>query len=240
MTAETIAAAAALGAASSLHCIAMCGPLVMAGCARERGGRRSTLAYLAGRLVSYAGVGALAGGIGGPLVVAAGASREIRILVGLLLAISVGFAAIRWIRGAQGSTLVRLGRKPSKIAASFSSLARFIPSRGLGLGLATGLFPCGALASGLVVAAASGSAQGGAVVMSAFALASAPALAVVALVGENAAAWARVRIGRARPVVGVALLGVAGWLAVSPWLGARHASGSAACSCEASHAAEAH
>lgn len=239
MNLASLSAAALLGAASSAHCIAMCGPLVVAGCASNRGGRRSAVGYLAGRFLSYGAVGALAGGIGAPLVVAASTSREVRILVGFLLAIPIAIVAIRWMRNPASKKLIRLARKPSSPGRLFVALSRFIPSRGMGLGVATGFFPCGALASGLVVAAASGSALGGGLAMLAFAAASAPALLLVALFGNQTAHWlGRASwIGRARPIVGVGLLGLALWLATAPFLSGNHPSGGAACSCESEHAA---
>lgn len=238
MNFSSLSAAALLGAASSAHCIAMCGPLVVAGCARSRGGRRSAFGYFAGRFLSYAFVGAAAGGIGAPLVVAASTSREVRIVIGFLLGLSIAVAALRWMRNPEVKELIRLRRKPSSSGKALLAMARFIPTRGIGLGMATGFFPCGALAAGLVVAAASGSALGGSLSMFAFAAASAPALLIVALFGDKAARWLAERswIERARPVIGTLLLGLAFWLAIGPWLSAEHPTGTAECGCETEQA----
>lgn len=235
-----LTASALLGIASSAHCIAMCGPLVVAGCARAKGGGRSTFGYLGGRLVSYAVVGGIAGSIGGPLVVAASTSREVRIAMGWLLAASVAWVAIKWMRKPAKTGLIGLRTKPAAPSRVQLLLARLVPARGIGLGLATGLFPCGALASALVVAATTGTAYGGALAMSAFALASAPALLALALFGKNAVAWVGTKawIEKARPAMGVALLGLAAWLGVSPLLGGHHRPEGAACSCDAEHGAE--
>lgn len=234
MILATISTAAALGAASGAHCITMCGPLVVAGCAHGRGGGRAAIGYFAGRFVSYGAVGALAGSIGGPLVAMAEASREVRIVVSGILALSIAVAALKWLRPSSSPKLVRLGRQKAP-SSFFSKLARFVPMRGVGLGLATGFFPCGALAAGLLVAASSGTAHGGALSMFAFAAASAPALVGMVLFGDRAAKWIGAHAGRARPIIGVALLGLAGWLAITPWLSAAHAPASAACSCETRH-----
>lgn len=236
MSYSTLAAAAALGAASSMHCITMCGPLVVAGCARGGKKSKSALAYLSGRFVSYAAIGGLAGGLGGALVVARETSREVRIAIGLFLAISVAIAGLRWLRRPGAPPFIRLRRAP-KPSGLFVRIARFVPASGLGLGLATGFFPCGALASGLVVAAASGSAWSGSLAMLAFAAASAPALLLTALFGKGAAEWISSRARGARPAIGVALLGLAGWLAVSPFLGEKDEH--AGCSCESTHVVEA-
>jgi len=235
----TLAAAALLGLASSVHCVAMCGPLVVAGCARGKGGGRTTLGYLGGRLVSYAAVGAIAGSIGGPIVVAASTSREVRVVIGWLLALSVAWVAVRWLRTPSKTGLVALRAKPAAPSKLQLLLARWVPARGIGLGLATGLFPCGVLASALVLAATAGSAHGGALSMAAFSLASAPSLLAVALFGKGAMSWLgkKAWVAKARPVMGVALLGVAGWLGISPMLKAHHPSQAAHCSCETESAA---
>lgn len=235
----TLVAAALLGLASSVHCVAMCGPLVLAGCAGGKGGGRATLGYLAGRLVSYAAVGAIAGSIGGPIVVAASTSREVRVAIGWILALSVAWVAIRWLRKPSQEKLVGLRAKPASPSKLQLWLVRWVPARGIGLGLATGLFPCGALASALVVAATTGSGHGGALAMMAFALASAPALLAVALFGKGAIAWLgkKAWVNKVRPVMAVALLGVAGWLGISPMWKAHHPSKGAHCSCETQGAA---
>src|SRR5690606_34203758 len=121
------AASALLGLASSAHCIAMCGPLVVAGCSRKKGGGRSTLGYLGGRLVSYAAAGGIAGSIGGPLVVAASTSREVRIAIGWLLAASVASVAIKWMRRPAKTKLVGLRTKPPTPSRVQLLLARWVP-----------------------------------------------------------------------------------------------------------------
>src|SRR5262249_44938526 len=65
MNAGVLATALATGLVGSLHCPLMCGPLAVAGCRRgERIATRSVVTYLAGRLASYAALGALCGAIG--------------------------------------------------------------------------------------------------------------------------------------------------------------------------------
>lgn len=230
MTLATLAAAAALGGASGVHCIAMCGPLAIAGCSRRGGGvdRRAAIGYFAGRLASYAAGGAVAGVIGRPIVAHA-TSRELRLVVGIVLAATVAWAALRWLRDGSSPRLVAL-RRPARPSPVTAVLARVVPARGLGLGLATGAFPCGALAAGLLAAASSGSPSGGALAMIAFSLASAPSLLLALMLGQRTSRWLSARGRHARRAVGVVLLGVAGWLAVSPWLATR--TGPPGCACD--------
>lgn len=230
-----LAAASLLGFVSSAHCITMCGPLVIAGCSRQKS-TQSTALYIAGRLFSYTSLGALAGGIGGAVLASFLGSEKTRIAVGLLLGISVAWAALHWMRPASNG-LLSLRKKPAPPSRWTLTLVRLLPTRGLGLGLATGLFPCGALASALLLSTASGSALRGALSMSAFALASAPALILTAAFGKRVLGYlaGKAWMKQARPIGGVLLLGLAGWLAVTPWLSSHHGDG-AGCSCDSQDA----
>lgn len=214
---DTIVAAAALGFAGSLHCAGMCGPLVIAGAVR--GGRASARAlanYLLGRLCSYVLVGAIMGQIG------AQASRRISVqpLQAGLTAVVVAFAL--W----KGFRLLMLKRGPSTAAPLISQpssllfwMVRWLPRRGLGLGLATGFLPCGLLVPAWLLAASSSSAPAGALTMAVFFAASAPALvmplALVRLAQRNQfrfPGWAQ----------GAGWMVLAVWLAIRPLLAISH------------------
>ena len=186
-----LVASAGLGLASSFHCAAMCGPLVVASCGRDRG--RATN-YAVARLTGYAIVGAIVGALGAPI--AGRWQAPIRIAAAALAAFVIARAGVRLLRPQASPELVTLRTRAPKRRA-------FPPAL---LGLATAVFPCGALLSALVVAAGSGGSIGGAASMLIFALASLPGL-LVALVGASSIAR---RIGHVRRVAGVALIAVAG------------------------------
>lgn len=176
MIGHVVGAAVALGLAGSFHCAAMCGPLAAAGCAtngRVRAG--PTAGYFGGRLLAYALAGAVFGDLGGraasvlPL-------PWIRIVAVATLAIFAFARGLTILRASRG--VVRIGKpKPSLLAF----VADLFPRRGLGLGLATGVLPCGLLFGAWMLAASAGNAPRGALSMIVFAFASMPGLAAALL-----------------------------------------------------------
>jgi sulfite exporter TauE/SafE len=120
--------------------------------------------------------------------------------LGLIL---VGLALVRLRRPADAPLQIGLGPR------------RAVSIGGLGLGVATGFLPCGALVPAWLLAAASGRALDGAAAMAAFALASLP--------GAPLGAWLLRRAGRlASPslaALGGALAGL--WLLLRPLWDAR-------------------
>jgi sulfite exporter TauE/SafE len=176
----SVALASLLG---SVHCAAMCGGFVAA-YATDRdgsGARRAAahLAYNGGRLVTYVGLGALAGLLGRALDLAGHAA-------GLAHAAALVTAGMLVVMGtwtlARRPGLIRLGTRPkSALASRFALLlARFrsqpAPIRAGVLGLSSTLLPCGWLYAFAAFAAASGSASEGAWLMSAFWVGSLPML----------------------------------------------------------------
>jgi len=186
-----LVASAGLGLASSFHCAAMCGPLVVASCGRD-GGR--ALTYAVARTTGYAFVGAIVGALGAPI--AGSWQAPVRIAAAVVAAFVIARAGVRLLRAPPDPALVTLKTRAPKRRA-------FPPAL---LGLATAVFPCGALLSALVVAAGSGGSIGGAASMFTFSLASFPGL-LVALIGASSLAR---RIGHVRRLAGALLLAVAG------------------------------
>jgi sulfite exporter TauE/SafE len=148
--------------AGSLHCAAMCGSFVAAVTGldpAERSGTRLHVAYHLGRLSTYLGLGAAAGGLGGALDWAgdrAGLGRVSALFAGALL-IAWGVSELFASRG-----LVSLRRRAPRRAGVWlgAALARIrgtppVPRAYL-LGLSTTLVPCGWLYAFVMAAAASG------------------------------------------------------------------------------------
>jgi sulfite exporter TauE/SafE len=221
---EPIVIGATLGFAASAHCVAMCGPLAAGGCTRDGVTRpRLAIEYALGRLFGYATLGGVTATLGRPLV-GTNVARAAQIAAALGVAIVLGVTAVRWMRRprAETSPLVSL-RAGSRTRGG--RILDHVPRRGLGLGLVTSLFPCGALASGVLAAAASGSWPAGVALMAAFALASSPALGVVVLFGDRVVRLLRAPSSHAlRAAAGVAMLGIAAWIAAAPIVRAAHAS----------------
>jgi sulfite exporter TauE/SafE len=154
------------GLAGSPHCVAMCGAFASA-CAVHRPG---FAAWHAGRLVSYATLGAVAGAAGqfipGPPWVPA------VLATGMLLWFALALAG--------------LVSEPAIPIASFSRLGRRLAGRpGLvpqfGFGVINGFLPCGLVYSALSLPVALGQAGPGAMAMLAFGAGTIPLLSAAAL-----------------------------------------------------------
>jgi sulfite exporter TauE/SafE len=208
-----VGAALVMGALGSLHCAAMCGPLVVAGAA----GRRNAAGYFVGRLVAYAALGAVMGHLGRHALC--------MLPVGTAQAAAVGLTALPpALRGVglmrargPGEPLVKLRRSRSRPA--FAWLASLLPREGLGLGLATGVLPCGLLIGGYALAAGTASPVEGAAAMAALSVASTPGLLVTVVGGRVLRAWTAELSPRVHGLLWCAL---SAWLLVRPFLVQAH------------------
>ncbi len=197
-------------AGSVVHCTAMCGPFVLGqvadGMARMPAARMCQAArlrgamllpYHAGRLATYAALGAVSGWIGAlPMPQAVPA---------LLLALAAsGFLLLALRRLQPGFAFAGPGlpRGPgwgNRLAAMAGRIGDG-RMQGLKLGLALGLLPCGLVYAALAAASASGALLGG-LGMLAFGLGTVPALVVVGLLGHAAARHWQTAANRAAPWV---------------------------------------
>lgn len=206
----------------SAHCAGMCGGIAAIAAGEERGTRLArSIGYHAGRLASYAAVGALAGAAGavvddaGALV---GLQRFAAVSAGLAIAAFGAAAVLRGLgvrpRSGLGSRFgLGLGLQAGsaaappllvRVAQRVHARSLRLPARwrGLPLGLAAPLLPCGWMYAFAAIAAAGGSATVGVVVMAAFWAGTVPALAAVA----GGARLVLARLGRAAPVaMGIAM-----------------------------------
>jgi len=183
-----------LGLGTSLHCVSMCGPLVLTYAVKgeEEGPwyRKLTpnVAYQGAKVVSYMIVGLLLGAVGGffnldalrPYVYYL--AGVFMIVLGLGMTGKVPWAARltprppAWLM----NTLMKMRRKSVTDAAEgHTSLATPIT-----FGLMTGLLPCGPLMAAQVAAAASGNAISGALGMAAFAVGTAPLMVAFGTAGS--------------------------------------------------------
>lgn len=202
----TVLASSLLGSA---HCAGMCGGLALVAVGSDRKQALARQAgYHGGRLVSYAAVGALAG-LAGQVVddagVLVGVQRVAAIAAGAMIA---AFGAVAIAR-AFGARIPTAGApRPLVVVAQrvHARALRLPPSwRGVPIGLATPLLPCGWLYAFVAIAAASASVATGALVMAAFWLGTVPAVALAA----GGARFAFARLGRWAPVaLGVAMVAV--------------------------------
>lgn len=183
-----VGAAIGLGLIGSLHCVPMCGPIVLASSvpiAYAPFPRQlvAHLSYNAGRIATYGALGAVAGVAGGALGGVgrlAGIADSGSIVAGALLIVAglalAGLASKRrWVRFGPPRFGAALPRLAARWLQAPSAPARFI------LGLILGLLPCGLVYAALLNALATGSAWSGAVMMLAFGAGTAPALVGVGL-----------------------------------------------------------
>lgn len=197
-----------LGLATSLHCVAMCGGLVLTYAVRDEGEggliRRLAphLAYQGSKIASYAVValalGGLAAAVGG-LSVIEGARAWILLAAGVylvLLGLSMTgwFAPLRKLSPRPPRFLVRLLRANRGRARSNRGSGTADVTTPVVFGLLTGLMPCAPLIAAQIGAMSSGSPLQGAALMTAFGIGTAPLLIVFGLASGFASRALRQRM----------------------------------------------
>lgn len=169
----------AVGPATSLHCVAMCGGINLAQSAAsaQRGAKpsRANLLYNLGRLCSYTLIGGIVGALGTALSITNTAKAAIQIFAAafmLLMALNLpgGFAGLRRFT-------FRLPERLSK-----RLLERSAGKSSFVIGLANGLMPCGPLQAMQVCALSAGSWWQGALSMCCFCLDTIPLMLGMGLV----------------------------------------------------------
>jgi len=183
----SVVAASVLG---SLHCVGMCGGLIGFYASGETGQRQRPWlthgAYHVTRLAAYSTLGAVAGQLGAGLDLA-GHGLGLGHLGALLAgAVMLVWAALLWPRAGQPRlvSLRAAAAKPRpwrRVEARFVALARQAReqpplARAALLGLSSALLPCGWLYAFAVLAAGTGSAARGALLLAAFWSGTLPAL----------------------------------------------------------------
>jgi sulfite exporter TauE/SafE len=189
------ALAITLGLLGSLHCAAMCGPLMLAlpvppgGAGRFIAGR---VVYQFGRITTYALLGVIAG-LAGKSLFLIGAQRWLTIALGV--AIFIGFFLSKKI--ALAASVARLvGKLKTAMGAqlrqrSFRSLAL--------LGMLNGLLPCGLVYVALAGAVSRGTILSGVGWMLAFGLGTLPTMLGISLSGKVFPVSLRLQLRRAIP-----------------------------------------
>lgn len=173
-----------VGLLGSFHCLGMCAPITWAvpGNRQKKwrwlGGR---LVYNSGRVVTYTGLGILAGILGSTFSMA-GWQQGLSIGAGSLMLLGVLFfgmevpdkallrplsKVVLWVKKRIGGLLAKKGFKAQ-----------------LALGMLNGLLPCGLVYAALIAALSMGSVQGGALYMALFGLGTFPMMLAAALFGK--------------------------------------------------------
>lgn len=188
------------GLLGSAHCLGMCGPFALsigAGATLRSAAVQRQLAYSAGRLTTYAFLGAVAGFAGWRL------TKNAPHLVNgaALLAIAAGAALM--LQGLFAAKVLPAPTFTARLTGSSNCPSRwlfagFLSSSGrLGVylaGLATGFLPCGLLYSFVALAASSRDMLRGAMMLIAFGLGTAPLMIALGLGGASLSLAGRKRL----------------------------------------------
>lgn len=201
MTAPDYIAPLLLGLAGSLHCVGMCGPLLLAlplPAASIPDVTKQILTYHLGRILTYALLGLLFGLLGKGLAVA-GLQKALSLLTGVLM-IALAFISRRF------DTLI--ARLPGfeqfthKVQSGISRQMRAHPGRArFSMGLLNGLLPCGMVYTALAGAISTAGPQGGAGFMLVFGLGTWPLLFAVTWLGRSFQVSLRRHMRLAQPVL---------------------------------------
>jgi sulfite exporter TauE/SafE len=197
-----------LGMATSLHCVAMCGGLVLTYAVRDetRGTLMSRLAphlaYQGSKVLSYAAValalGGLAAAVGGMSTIESVRNWILLIagvyLIGLGLSMTGRFAWLRWLSPRPPRFLVRLLSENRRRARSNRESGTVDLATPIVFGLLTGLMPCAPLIAAQIGAMSAGSPLRGAELMVAFGIGTAPLLIVFGLASGFASRALRQRM----------------------------------------------
>lgn len=167
----------ALGLVSSLHCVSMCGPLVVSyslplGSHNFSRQALAHLSYNAGRILTYSLLGAAAGLFGGAVGFVgdlAGIENTAAIVAGALMVVA-GVLMLDLIPGRRlqkFNPLLYTSRLLQPLGSRISSSS--VGSK-FSLGLILGFMPCGLIYAALLKSVASGTLLAGALTMTAFGL----------------------------------------------------------------------
>lgn len=189
-----------LGCMSSLHCVGMCGPLVLALPVQAlQGGRKmaGVLLYNAGRITSYTLLGVVVALTGRQLFVPAW-QHGVAIAAGVLI---LTIVILQHMRG----VTVRMPGMARFYAVIYTFIGRNLRSRALATlfltGIANGLLPCGLVWIALTAAFTSGSVYGGILFMMSYGVGTVPLMAALSFFGITASLSLRNTFKKITPVL---------------------------------------
>lgn len=200
-----ILAAFFIGLVGSLHCIGMCGPIVIALPVPDSSNLSfftGRILYNIGRVITYSFLGAVLGLVGSKIALA-GAQQVVSITLGVIIIIAVllpqryknFFAQHPWIQKLAEPLKANIGVLFKK--GTFSAM--FL------IGVLNGFLPCGLVYVALAGAIASGDAISGAAVMILFGLGTVPAMFAASVFGKFINVGIRTKIRKAVPALAILL-----------------------------------
>ncbi len=197
-------AALTLGVFGSLHCIGMCGPLVLAVPSNAQNRVQyliERIVYNAGKAFTYGVMGAVLGYAGKNILISV--QQDLSLILGFSLLVTVAvplglrnkldtFSPLRYLY-----TFVKVRFAEQMKKRGFTTLAV--------MGMLNGLLPCGLVYTALVGAAVVADAWQSALFMIVFGLGTAPALVLVSFSGKLLSIKYRSLFSRAVPIFSIAL-----------------------------------
>ncbi len=174
-----------LGLAGSLHCVGMCGPLLLAlplDAATKRQILSNMLVYHSGRILTYMALGLLFGLIGQGLAVA-GLQKLLSIVAGFIL---IGIAFMAWRFEWMVTALPGFAVFTNRVKLGIRHLIQTNPKGSyFSIGLLNGLLPCGMVYAALASAISCSSGLEGSLFMAIFGAGTLPLLLLVSVFGRS-------------------------------------------------------
>ena len=193
--------ALSLGLISNFHCLGMCGPIALAIPVKSNSFRSrifSILLYNAGRISTYASLGAIFGIFGQGLFLM-GIQQQLSIILGVLIVIS--------------SIMILINRKISimdkllkgKLLHLQQSISKYLRKQGYinnyVLGLLNGILPCGLVYFALVGAMATGNSISGIVFMIMFGIGTLPVMILLPWIKDYLTSSFRLKLQKSIPIM---------------------------------------
>ena len=194
-----------IGFLGSLHCIGMCGPIVLAlpsGSLRDKNYIFGKFIYNFGRVVTYSLLGLLFGFIGNGLALW-GVQRWVSIILGVLILIYI-FLPVKFKKSFLSISVFanatnHLKKLFGKIIQKKSRASHFL------IGLINGLLPCGFVYVGIFASLALGDALQGMLFMMLFGIGTMPAMLGVSFAANIISQKLKQRINRLIPIFAIVL-----------------------------------
>ncbi len=212
-----------VGLLGGTHCVGMCGGIVGALSLGAPARWSMHLAYNAGRIISYAAAGALAGALGAASLSLDGQApvRLTLYLLANLMLVALGLYLLGVTRALAFTE--RAGQHLWRLIQPLTR--RFLPARTIAqafpLGLLWGWLPCGLVYSALATALSAGSPERGALLMLAFGLGTLPNLLLAGILLARLNEFVRrpvVRIASGLLVLGFGIYGLIGLMRMLHWI----------------------
>ncbi len=189
-----------MGLAGNFHCLGMCGPIIMALPANASARKYAILGrlvYNSGRVVTYAGLGLLAGLFGQSLAFTS-SQQHLSIAVGVLMLV---FVLLPSAYTQRINIIKPFARFTGVVKKYFATLFIQKSLRTMFLtGLLNGLLPCGLVYAALAGAVATGMAWQGMAYMAFFGIGTLPVMLGVSMAGQYISLDLRKKLTKISPV----------------------------------------